>query len=201
MAFTNDGDILRVTAKMSFNSGAAQVQNVYHTQCIFTTAQTDAATHVGVEQALNDAYTNLIARLPDTLDFDTIETWNLTQDRPMIEDTWPSLVAGTNGGQMCPPQTAPLVLFTTAVARSQGRKYLPPSNEGNVLGGGLIDSLLEASMVDYAADMLIGWTISSGNYGVWGNWNVALARFAVWKAAIIKDRLRTQRRRVPGVGT
>jgi hypothetical protein len=192
------GDVVRVTAKMSWASGASQIQNVYHIK-VLTGGNTDALVHSEIADALDDAYTELLGSIPDVIDFDTIETFNITQDAPMVEDAWPTLTEGAVSGESLPAQCAPLVLFNTATARSQGRKFLPFVLESGQSGGSLSAGVLE-DMANYAA-ALIGDIVGTSWSGKFGNYNDDLVRFAPWVSALVKDIVRTQRRRVFGVGS
>lgn len=192
-----DGDIIRVTAKMSANSGVDLFQNVYHLLFAGSPAE-DNIVHDAIALVLDDAYSYPENGWPTTIDADSISSWNLTQDRPMIEAAWPSFGGGTGAGDSVPYQCAPLVLFETDTARSQGRKYLPPVTEA-LQTNGVLSSAMTDQLVFFAAEFL-GGVIGSGWSALFGNWNPDLARFATWTDALIKSIIRTQRRRVPGVG-
>jgi len=193
-----DGDIIRVTAKLAWSSGTNDIQNVYHLQHSGDTAD-DEDVHAAIANVLDDAYTYFNEYVPSLTSYETIETWNVTQDRPMVEDGWPVLDAGTGAGDQLPSQVAPLVLFNTATARSQGRKFLPSPIETAQAGSVLVAGIL-SEIADYTVELLDGvdggtWTLSFGNY------NVNLSRFAPWISAVVKTILRTQRRRTFGVGS
>jgi hypothetical protein len=197
----NTFDVIRVTCKMTVNSGASDVQNVFYTECLLSSDQLDEDVHDAIASALDTAYTAMLTRFPGDLDFNTIETWNVTQDRPMVEDVWPVITSGTGAGECEPPQTAPLVLFNTQVARSQGRKFLPPLTEGNVGALGELAAGSKTDLVSWAAAILAGWAIDAYNGGFFGNWNDTLSRFAPWYSAIVNFFLATQRRRHLLVGS
>jgi len=191
-------DIIRVTAKMVYNSGVDDVQNVFHMKFAGTT-QDDAVVHAAIADALDTAYAHLANRMPTTTAFSTIATWNVTQDRPMIEDIWPVLTAGLGSGEAMPGQCAPLVLFDTDAPRSQGRKFLPFFRELDMTAGSL-SGAAQAEMVSFVLDILanVVETLWQANFG---NWSTKYARFAPFISAIVKTVVRTQRRRVMGVGS
>jgi hypothetical protein len=201
MSACADGDVIRVTAKMSYDAGTAAVQNVYHFVCTFDADQSDSAVHYTLASTLESAYTYLLPFLRSTLKFDTIQTWNETQDRPMIEDAWPTLVDGDETSiDAYAAQAAPLVLFGTNAARSQGRKYLPPVIESAVSDYGTLSSTIQTAITNYAGVLLTQASVSLFNYLNAGNYNKTLSRFAPWLSALISATIRTQRRRVRGVG-
>jgi hypothetical protein len=202
MSSCEDGDVIRLTAKMSYDSGTAQVQNVYHLVCNFTASQTDSTVQYVLASMLESAYSYLLPFLRSTLKFDTIQTWNVTQDRPMVEDTWPTLVDGDETSiDAYAAQAAPLVLFNTAAARSQGRKYLPPVIESAVSDYGTLSGTLLTAIANFASVLLISASVSVGNNLNTGNYSKLYNRFAPWLSALIEATIRTQRRRVRGVGS
>jgi hypothetical protein len=202
MGIVYDGDIIRVTANMSWNAGADQVVNTYHTKAnLFSGNYSDASVHTAIADALDTAYTALNTWISSAVTYDSIETWNLTQDRPMGVTAWPTLTTGDATGEMYAAQCAPLLLMYTLAPRSQGRKYLPPTTESFVSLGGTLNAAILAGIAAFGAALLDGWEITPLNAGAWGNWNKVLVRFAEWVAGVVETRLRTQRRRVEGVGT
>jgi hypothetical protein len=48
---------------------------------------------------------------------------------------------------------------------------------------------------------MVGAVITGNFTGLWGNWNDEIPRFAVWVLGTYNSRVRTQRRRVPNVGS
>ncbi|GAG64308.1 unnamed protein product, partial [marine sediment metagenome] len=149
---------------------------------------------------LDDAYDDLASSMCVTVDFDSIEVWNLTQDDLLGLGDWPTQTAGANDTNQMPPQCAALVLFNTSTARSQGRKFLPPfgvasqDTDGSVLAASLGNILL------YANKLLVDIT-GTGWVGTAGNWNPVLVRFAAWTTNQIRDIFATQRRRYVGSGS
>src|SRR3989304_4991246 len=119
-------DIIRVTARM-LHAGTSAVQNQYHFRYGGAGSAEDSAIQTAIAERIDEAYTPLVPFQQDNFQYDDIQIWNVTQDRPMITQDWPILTLGTGNGAMLPLQIACLVLFRTNTARSQGRKYLPPS--------------------------------------------------------------------------
>lgn len=192
------GDILRVTAKLAYNSGVDDIQNVYHLQYVGAT-ETDAVVHAAIATVLNTAYGEIIVRIPSTTTFESIETWNVTQDRPMVEDDWPTLTVGQTASDPLPAQCSCLVLFDTNAPRSQGRKYLPFFTEGLSTAGILSGATLN-DVADYIAVLLS--EVDGGTWAaIFGNWSPTLERFAAWISGAAQAIVRTQRRRVRGVGS
>lgn len=193
----NDGDIIRVTAKMSW--GGSDLQNVYHAQYSGGT-QDDATIETALLNSQNALYDHIKSHYPSSFSFDTISIFNVTQDRPMTEEPFPALTVGTGSGAMGALQLAPLVKFGTETARSQGRKYLPPIIESIQTEGGTFNSTVLSNLIVYGAAAIVDLVVGTGIIR-YGNYNSTLARFAEWTTVIIDDILRTQRRRVQGVGS
>lgn len=198
MGVVNNGDVLRVAAKMTCVSG--DVQNVYHYRFTGTNGA-DALTVLGdIAEGLEVAYGEIQPALHSSLTFDSIDGYNVTRDEPMGTVDWPDLTVGGASGQPLPPQVSALCLFGTGTARSQGRKFLPPMTESETDGNGAITLGTLGSILGYAETLLDLITVAHG-YVQAGNWNQALARFAPWVTAQAVDHFRTQRRRVSGRGT
>lgn len=200
MAFCQDGDVVRVTCKMSHYGGADTVQNRYFVKLQMNSPLQDSQCHDAIADHFDTAYGEIAPGVTDGVTFDSIETWNITQDRPMVEDGWPTLTVGLDGGQPCPAQSAPVILFNTAAPRSQGRKFLPFPSEGHQSAAGILDGTYLGYMADFGAALLQAIVLADG-YGLTGNWSKKYSRFAPWISAVVKSVLRTQRRRVHGVGS
>jgi hypothetical protein len=191
-------DILRVTCKFKYSGG--DIQNVYHIEVLGTPTDEEEFLD-GMLDWLDACYANINDVINDTIAFDSIAIWNLTQDYPVGEYDWPTQTVGQgSGGETLPLQSAPLIRFSTPAPRSQGRKYLYPIMETHSANGGYISAAAQTVFVDFIADILAAFS-AGGATGVPGNWNPTLARFAVWIAGLANTYLRTQRRRVRNVGS
>jgi hypothetical protein len=192
------GDIMRVTAKMSHLGN--DIQNVFHIRANGTGSVDDATAVTEITNRLNSAYGNVVDYQNLDYDYNTIEIFNVTQDRPMGEYNWPSLVSGTLANDALPDQTAALALFPTMTARSQGRKYVGGWCEAENNSGGDPDGDVTTQMLAWALSLIAPWLVGSGEFE-FGNWSYTLLRFAEWLQPIIRDVWRTQRRRASGVGS
>lgn len=191
-------DIIRVIAKMS--QGGGDIQNVYHYRIDAIPGTSSNANLLSDLTAhANTAYTEIADRMPDTVLFDTVSAYNLTQDEFVGEGSWTTLVDGDETTTL-PPQNSALVLFSTDTLRSQGRKFLPPFSRGIAGDDGTIIDTVLADIAAYAADY-IGTAVGSHFSGVFGNYNETLVRFAPWATAIVRDFFATQRRRYFGSGS
>jgi hypothetical protein len=199
MGVCQDGDIVRVTAKFVYQD-LDEFMCVFHMKLTLTGGASDGDVHDAIAVQLDDGWANLVTSMNQGVDFTTIETWNVTQDRPMWADEWPTLTSATGAADMLPTQCAALSLFDTQVARSQGRKFLPGFTEGINEAGGDLTSTVIAAITSWAAEIMLGISITEGT-GEFGNWNKTLSRFADWVYHHVSPILRTQRRRVRGVGT
>lgn len=195
MAIAN-GDVLRIVCKMSY--GTDMQQNVYH--ALYTgSTELDDTVFDEILDWMDDLYTIINGYVAASVNYDTIEVFCVTQDRPISEDAWPALTVGASTYQPLPPQVAALALFPTATARSQGRKFLPSFAENCTVGDGIIDAVPLGQIATYVATAILGRVAGAG-FLTLGNWNPDLARFAEWIAGIASDQLATQRRRRLGYG-
>jgi hypothetical protein len=198
MATNAIGDIIRVTAKLEYSTGNDAQQNVFHGMIIGGSVS-DEDLHAAVTAHLDDMYGAIVTHIPNDTDFVAIETWNLTQDRPIYETGWDSLTGGTSSADSYASQTAPLVLLNTQAPRSQGRKFLPSFTETDIVDGKVSPTAVSniTTFAGYILSEILGdtWGMS------FGNWNKTLSRFAPYIGAIVSDILATQRRRRRGRGT
>jgi len=192
------GDVLRVTAKMSY--GVEDVQNVYHFLTTGSGTLSDSAAMTVIAQLIDDAMDELDLLTSDQLAFDTIEFYNLTQDTWMGEDDWPTQTVGGSPEDMSPPQICHLALFNTDTLGSQGRKFLPGPTANFIGADGTPASGQLTTIGLYAAELLLG-AISGTVVFKPGNFRKATSTFLEWVLAIIPDFYATQRRRYYGSGS
>lgn len=191
------GDIIRVTAKMTISGG--DFQNVYHARTGGGPVS-DADVLTGMLNAMNASYNWIDDALPTALFFTTVAVWNVTQDAPLGEDDWPTLVNGLATGDIAPYQTSYLVRFGTLAPRSQGRKYLPPFAESFLTSAGEVSAAAVGHAANYANALVGDVDLGTWQY-VFGNWSPSIPRFAPWVSSTADNVLRTQRRRVLGYGS
>lgn len=192
------GDVIRVTAKMSWNQ--QDIQNVYHIQMQATTSESNMSIMTDIADDLEDAYGYLYAAMHDEMTFDSISFYNLTADEFMAEIEWPTLTTGTESTDPLPMQCAALVRFGTDVLGSQGRKFIGVLTEANLDPDGTISAGLATAMGNFAAQLLNGITGVDWS-ATYVNWNETLSRVATWASAFVNLYFCTQRRRRPGVGS
>lgn len=191
------GDVIRIVAKMLYAGG--DIQNTYHVRNLGGTVDGDDFMD-SMADKLDDAYAEINDDISPLQSYDEIEFFNVTQDEPLGVRDWPVLTVGEGVTETLPLQNAGLVLFGTAVARSQGRKFLGALVEATNTGGGAVSTAFQTAMAAYAAELLDDLVVGVGTFAM-GNWNAAKDRFADWISASIRTRLFTQRRRVAGVGS
>lgn len=192
-------DVFRVTAKMSI--GSDDVQNVYHLQAQGGAPASNAAVLADIANFMDDAYAEIAIGQPTSLNYDTIEVYNLTAEEYVGETAWPTLTAGTGAdANLLPPQLSPLVLFLTGVLRSVGRKFLPMFVLGNIQTDGSLSSSALTAMAGYAAILLAGYA-GSGYTLVPGNYRPLTELFIEWTEAVVRDLWATQRGRYFGSGS
>lgn len=194
----NNGDVLRVTAKMSILGN--DVQNTYHIRSSSNTPVDDTTAVTEITNRIDNAYGYLADEQAGDFTYDTIEVFNVTQDRPMGEYNWPTRTTGTSVDFSLPFQTSGLVLFPTTTARSQGRKYVGPFVENASDSSASPDATVVTAMLNYALALVAAWLVGDGEFE-FGNWSYDKFRFAEWLAPIVREVWRTQRRRAAGVGS
>lgn len=191
------GDVLRITAKMSLAGG--DLQNVFHV-FNYGAGEDNATVFAALAALVDDAYDLIADEFDTSLQFETIHIVNLTAEELVGEEAWPTLTAGLDTSGILPQQLAPLVLFSTSTLRSQGRKYLPATAYNTLTNTGVLFGTTYTSIAFWAASFLAGVTAGSASF-VFGNFNTGTGVFSTWIGAIVESIFRTQRRRVPGVGS
>ncbi len=194
----NENDIMRVTAKQSQHG--KDVQNVYHAKLVGTGDLTDLEVRQAINTKISVAHAELIAEQSVDLLYASIETWNVTQDRPVGESPWVGISAGTGLSGELPPAVAGMVLFNTLVARSQGRKYIGGLVENANEDDGTPDSDAILALLAYAGVMLSFSELGTGEMQ-FGNYRALPLRFATWDSAEASMDWKTQRRRYIGAGS
>jgi hypothetical protein len=153
-----------------------------------------------IAAAIDQAYSRFSTVMSNSLIFDTIEFYNVTQDLPMGEVAWPVQVGGGDATDGLPPQIAAQINFVTGLPRSQGRKYFGCFTEQHSEDDGYVSSSLLAWLALAAADLLLG-AVSGGTTWSIGHYKVSTSTFIQWLSAIVPIVFATQRRRKAGVGS
>lgn len=198
MPETVENDVIRATAVMDFD-GVGTVQNVYHFKMVTDTTLEDDEVATDLCARLEVYYDIIDGQLTDLLTFDYINLFNVTQNEPLGNWDWPTLTAGLNAAESCPPGTAALAFARTGENRVIGKKYLGPFTVND-----LEDGHWKTSLIALVADFITNWIAQSfvGTNAVWeqGVWASVLAAFKQFINGQAKARVAYQRRRKPGVG-
>jgi len=198
MAAVND--VYRVAMRMLGPSGQ-DFMNVFHAQISNYVTGTDddvadelafiAATHY---QDLEDAISNTQTSVD-------ISVQNVTTGAVLGTRSWSPAFAGTLTGDKMPPQTSLYSYFRTGLSKRIGRKFWGVVNEASQ------DNGLASALVTIVSTFIAHWLgidtgATTGNSYIWGIYNDNLApAFAQFIEAVWQARLRTQRRRLPGIGS
>lgn len=193
-----EGDILRVTAKMNFETFGA-IQNVFYVKHDGTQDVSEFEFMEAAALWLDNAWTPPILLFVDELKFTEVAGYNLTQDDPLLPEPWPVLVEGGTAGESVALQVALLVSFQTTVKNSQGRKYLGGIDKLQYEGGGVWTANVEPLINDWADIIIAGFTVGIEDFSVGHRQTVSLA-WVPWARYSMDPIARTQRRRVRGVG-
>jgi hypothetical protein len=196
---TQVGDILRIALSWLVD-GSEQMVNVHTFEVDDLGGLTDDADIMAdlAGSALLDLYTPLLSFVANNVVGDVITAINLTRNTVMPPVAWNADGANTAADALARQLTG-LVYLNTVVPRRQGRCYLPPFGEGDVMDTGLWNTLTVAAMAGFGVDLLgtlvgdsvdihrvVGHSIPTG--------------FSVPTFAGVSLAPRTQRRRTPGRG-
>ncbi|MCK4958244.1 MAG: hypothetical protein KAT00_02570 [Planctomycetes bacterium] len=197
MPDVDPGDVIRVAVKMLQDSES--MVNVYHFQHTGAIAQTDGDVHAAMQTYIQNAYDGIEPIISEDVIQDSMDTYNVTQDRPMFSAAWPGTFQGDDTSGPLPLQNAYLLTFTTATKNSLGKKFVPGMTENQSAGSGILVGAAIAELVQFGIDLLAGFTVNAQTFKP-GNYRSDTATFILWLAAIVETLSSTQRRRKPGVG-
>lgn len=191
------GDVIRVMVGMDL--GGEKVANVYHFQHTGSVAQSDGDVHAAMQTYIQNAYDGIEGSVSDDLTQDVMDTYNVTQDRPMFTAAWPGTFAGDDTSAPLPYQNSYLLTFPTAVKKSLGKKFVPGVTENSSAGAGIIVGSVISDLVQFGVDLLAGFSVAGQTFKP-GNYQILSTTFVEWASAIVEVLISTQRRRKPGVG-
>lgn len=198
------GDTIRVVAKMRDESNSL-IENRYFWRNTGSGPCADDDVLTGFEAGLSVSYGYPDAYMPDALAPESIEIdvvqfsgGKLITVRSVGAIAWDSWGGGGGTGEKLPEGNAAVINFPTVVPRTQGRKFLGPLVE-NANSDGLIGSGFLLSLINYAADFLAVWTVSTIEFtpGIMSKHALELVPFTSF---VIPTVFGYQRRRKPGVG-
>jgi hypothetical protein len=200
----SNGEILKVTYETEMVATDTIFQNVYYLKFHTIGTRSDAAVLADLESWIEDAHgeidefvkstmqQNLCA--VDVIAWDTDE-WVVDRNIGYIDPT----LTFADTGEMLPQQSAWFALFKTARPKSNGKKYLAGMCEASS-GGGYLTSPALTGLAAYAAEILNGISIDLDTYYTAGVPRTGVNTWLDFTLAVVGSLIRTQRRRVPGVG-
>lgn len=155
------GDVIRVTCVLD-SSLEGTVQNVWHAVQVSGSA-TDLEWINAARTRFNSAYDNIDALMPDTVSFEEIRFYNVTQDYPMPPTTWPTLTTG--GVDVADPLPSPLSCLIFGRTLSSGRilrKFFAPFTEANQVDAEW-DTAVPGACILLVNYLLSGWSVGTGS--------------------------------------
>lgn len=191
-------DIVRVTCSFVYDTSSL-IQNVFHYQNMGVSAVSDEDVLADLVGEIDGYYGALTSTWSNRMVPRDVTLYNVTQDRPIGSSPWPTLEDGASALESLPLQCAPLVSFLTGYPKAVGRKYLPPVDEGHNSHGGALAAPLLADMLAWAVGVLGGVTIDGQPFYA-GHVSDTTGTFLRWLTSSVNILIRSQRRRVIGIG-
>jgi hypothetical protein len=191
-------DVVRVTCSFVYDD-ASVIQNVFYYQNMGSSAVDDADVLTDLVGEIDGYYGALTSTWSSRMVPRDLILHNVTQDVPIGSSPWPTLVDGQSALESLPLQCAPLVSFQTGITKAVGRKYLPPVDEAHNAHGGALAAPLLADMLAWAVGVLGGVTIDGQPFYA-GHLSDVTQGFVRWLTSEVSTLIRSQRRRVLGVG-
>lgn len=157
------GDIIEVTARAEFD-GIDDIVNVYEISNLTASGLTDSELVEDILDMIDDVYTIINGFLSIYYIYRDITIRNRTGGYLMGIYSWPTLVAGTAGGDALPPGVAGIINFSTTQPRRMLRKYIGGLSEASCESTGVFESLTQAQLALFGAFLLAPY---SGTYGLY----------------------------------
>ena len=200
-----DGDILKIAYEVLLETGTI-AQNVYYLRADFVASQADLTVQNSIETWIEAMYSELSSQLPNTMtqrlcSIDEIvwnvgdQYWETVRNVGLFTPT----IGFNNATEPLPNQCAAVATFNTFLPRSRSRKFLFPFGEDQQDASILIGAALTA-LAEYADAALDDIVIGPLNELGTGVVRTAANVFLTFANAVVTDLIRTQRRRVQGVG-
>lgn len=154
------GDVVRVTAVLD-HSLEGKVMNVwwatqYSNEC------SDTEFIQAAKGRLETVYSYLVNLMPDTVAFDEIRFYNISQSRPMDTTGWPTFTTGTvDVADPLPSVLSGLVFGRSGFPRVLFKKYFGPFTEANQVDAEW-DSAIVTNISLGVTLWMGGWTSGPG---------------------------------------
>lgn len=199
MGYVNQGDIVRVTAKMH-ESYSGDIQNVFYFRNDGALGMYDSLCFDDLSPKLEDVYSDILSVLSNNLSFVSIDFYDVTAARPMADVPWPTLTQASDSGDRLPQACSAMVLYRTGVRRTMGRKFFGPLTAGQTVDGKLISTAVTAFIT--AGSHLLTSFLGAGSGNSWlPGIPAAGAHFWSFEDCTVKDIVAYQRRRREGRGS
>lgn len=148
------GDIISVSCRFGFHNLDDQVNKLHVRVGTPPSPNDDASLSEDILGWVDQFYTELAPAISDNVGTTDITLYNVTEDAPVGQYSWPTLAGGEATAEPLPPQATMLVLLRTGLKRRLGRMYLPTFTEshqnGGVWGSGtiaLVESVYPSFMI------------------------------------------------------
>jgi hypothetical protein len=191
-------DVVKVTCSFVYDE-VSVMQNVFYYQNTGSSAVSDEDVLTDLVGEIDGYYGSLTSTWSSRMVPRDLVLYNITQDLPIGSSPWPTLEDGGSALESLPLQCAPLVSFLTGFAKAVGRKYLPAVDEAHNSHGGALAAPLLADMLAWAVGVLGGVTIDGQPFYA-GHVSSVTGGFVRWLTSEVNTLIRSQRRRVIGVG-
>lgn len=195
---TDDQDVIRVTCRQLVQ-GSVLFENVFYYRLDSSSSYLDSTLVTSISSKLVNLYGRFDEDVSEGLDYYDILFFNITQDRPMINGSWGSLVEGGETSEIAPNGVAALITGNTGYSRSRPKKYFGGLTEANLYGNvwsGDILTHLASAMADWLAYIVV----SGQDRLTSGTWSEKYQVFRPLITAVVRSAVAYMRKRKPGIG-
>lgn len=159
----NMGDKLRIAARLN-NAEHGDCTNVFHVQFEGANPIEDSVAVDACAAWMEEVYGPIKNNIVDNYDFEDINVFSVTQNKPLGVVPWPTFVkGGDTGGEMLPPQVAAFVRGTTGYSRNWAKKFIGGLGEAVCSDTGFVTSAFLTNLAAFGAAWINGYTTVPAN--------------------------------------
>lgn len=164
------GSAVRAAVKFTLDNLPDILYNIWHMRCTNDNAQSQPNLISDLLEVLEDPYDALDGFMSDLINFDNVHLYNVTADAPIGDHDLPTVVAGTDIGEILPHAAAAGLYGETGHSKRIAKKYIPGMteayNDDGTWGSSLMTNLAVA-----AGNLVNPITPTNGStwqFGIWG---------------------------------
>lgn len=193
-------DVIRVAARGHLPL-VGDLVNVFHLKIGSGTIDAESVVIDAILDWVETIYTPIMGFMSSSCTVTDINIFNVTQNQPVGSFAWPTLVGGSQGGDILPSTIAGFVRATTGISRNWAKKFVWPMAESANDGQGFVAAAAMTALMDFGAAWIAPFTLPLGVnvhpvvfHAATGTWNTVTE-------IIVRNVWANMRTRRPGRGS